>query len=795
MRRILPFAVAVLFSVSALAELEEIVVTATKRPESLQDIAMSVQAVSGEALEALSIDDLQDLANSVPNFFVGDSLIVNNMTMRGIGSGEDRGFETPVSTFKDGIYMPRNRQTRSPFFDVDRVEVLRGPQAVLFGLNSSAGAIAIHGAVNNPGDETEVTLTGEYEAEYGGTRAKAVIGGSLGDNLGARLAIEHFDSGDGWLDNDLAGDSGASEHDLVRLSMVWEPTDNLKITARFEHNESEVDGQITELVNGELNLPSDGATGGYLQRAGIINGMIPGSWDLGGEDSDFNLRGHHSDDTFFQSLHAGIDLNNYRDPLGADQEMDNFSLNFEYGLGEYVLSGVIGRSDYEYDSAVNISGTTEAFYYGTNYEEYEQTSAEIRLASPIGQTVDWILGVYYHDGEMLTDQPNTMDINKFFGIFLGLPAAIVQAAVTGAPLTELAGSSLYQDTKLISPFASATWHVSDTFRVTAGVRYSDQEKDYLREGATANNGLYLTNPDGSLGPFLGGTILHAPGHATGTTTGTVDSSGTVPEVMFEWDMNSDVMFFGRYAESIKAGGVATAGSVALDGLVYDDEEAESIELGMKGRFLDGTAELNVTLFSTDYKDLQVKSSGVSASGVVTIIDNAGNATSEGVEIDGRIALNDWLIVGGNLAFLNAEYDSYPNGPCNRSGSTPAGVVPGTCDLKGESLPFAADSSGSVYFDIDKQINDGIRFLANLTVSFSDDYAVEGRNEPTLVQDSWTKVSGRIGIAASDDSWSLALVGRNLTDEETWLGGQPLFGYDMVYPGAPRTYAIQGVYRF
>ena len=153
--------------------LEEVIVTATKRSESAQDISMSVQSISGQKLESLGIDNFENMSVNIPNFSVSDSLIVNQITMRGVGSGEDRGFEQSVSTFKDGVYLPRSRQTRSPFFDVDRVEVLRGPQAVLFGLNSTAGAISVHGATNKPGDDFELSLTGEYEAEFGGVRARA----------------------------------------------------------------------------------------------------------------------------------------------------------------------------------------------------------------------------------------------------------------------------------------------------------------------------------------------------------------------------------------------------------------------------------------------------------------------------------------------------------------------------------------------------------------------------------------------------------------------------------------------
>ena len=778
--------------------LEEIIVTATKRAESAQDLSMSVQSISGQKLESLGIDNFENMAVNIPNFTVSDSLIVNQITMRGVGSGEDRGFEQSVSTFKDGVYLPRSRQTRSPFFDVDRVEVLRGPQAVLFGLNSTAGAISVHGAINKPGDETELSLTGEYEAEYGGVRVRAIAGGSAGETLGWRLALETKDSGDGWLENPVSGDSGATEHDMARVSLVWEPSENMSATFRWEHNTAETNGQMTDVANGNLNLPGDGALGGLIQRVAGINAFIPGSVNLRGDNGEFDYVSFVENNPRYQSLDDPIASGgrSYRNSLGADQEIDNVSLSLDWALGENTLTALVGYSDYFYDAAVNIVGLPYSLYSGTNYEEYEQTSLEVRLASATGNKFEWIVGAYYHDSELFTDQPNVFDISEVLALAVGLPPAIVTAAVTGAPLIELAGADLAQDSDLTSIFLSGTYHFSDTFRVTGGLRYSDEEKSYVRNGSTPGSGLYLKNPDGSPGFFLGGSILNPVGLAVGRTTGTVDSDNTMPELMAEWDISDDVMLYARYAESAKAGGVATAGSVALDGLIYGDEQAESIEIGMKGRFLDGRAELNAALFSTDFTDLQVKSSAIGASGaVVTIIGNAGEASSTGLELDGRILISEGVTLGGTLAFLNAEYDSYAAGPCNRSQSTPAGSLPGTCNLAGEKLPFAADTSASIYADIMKPISDNLNLIANLTVSYSDDYTVEGTLEPTLAQESWTKLSGRVGVEAADASWSLALIGQNLTDEEVWLGGQPLFGYDMVYPAAPRTITLQGTYKF
>jgi hypothetical protein len=154
-----------------------------------------------------------------------------------------------------------------------------------------------------------------------------------------------------------------------------------------------------------------------------------------------------------------------------------------------------------------------------------------------------------------------------------------------------------------------------------------------------------------------------------------------------------------------------------------------------------------------------------------------------------------MTLGGTAAWLDASYDDNDNVACNRSNSTKPGTLPGTCDQGGEDLPFAAEYAGSVYADFIVPLGANLNFVANATVSFSDEYNVEGTLEPTLMQDSWTRLSGRVGIEAADAKWSVTVIGRNLTEEEVWAGGQPLLGYDMVYPTMPRTVTLQGVYRF
>lgn len=751
----LTVAVAVTLPNVALAQLEEIVVTATKRSESTQDIPMSVQAVSGEALQSFAISDLGDLATTIPNFSIGDGVTTNLITMRGMGSGEDRSFEQSVSMFVDGIYMPRSRQTRTPFFDADRVEVLRGPQAVLFGLNSTAGAISIHSAVNRPGDEFEARLTGEYEFEYSGSKVTGVVGGSPTESLGLRAAIEVSDTGDGYIDNDFIGEQGDSESTVARVSAVWEATENLTATAIYNYADYELNGQMAEAVNR------------------FASAVDNGDGELNWKNSGIGERLPQLKDISINSL----------DEPGSEQNVDNFSLNLDYAMGEYTLTGLFGYSDYDYTLGTDLGGTAFADlglagvgFDAGSYEEYEQTSFEVRLASPGGETLDYVVGVYYQDSELTSDQPNIL----FLPIGVGSP---------DFDLSERGSNVFEQDATLWSAFAAFTWNVSDLLRVKFGGRYSDDDKDWARASICQYSFDDGANwADGNLGA---GACSIASDQG-----GNVSSDNFMPEVVVQYDWGEDTMIYAKYSESAKSGGAGTGGSIPDGEIVYDDESAKGFELGYKTRFADGAAEFNAVAFYTEFDDLQVKTSFLEGTTVITKIGNAGEATTQGLELDARWAANDWLTIGGAAAYLDAEYDTFDGAACNQSGSTTPEADGVGCDLAGERLTFAPEYSGSLFANVVAPMGDALNLTGGLIVSFSDSYFTDGTLDPDLEQDSYTKLDANLGIEASSGRWNVSVIGKNLTDEEINMSSQPLgAGYDIAYLMPPRMVVLQATWNF
>jgi outer membrane receptor protein involved in Fe transport len=754
-RSLLVSAVAMALPVTASAQLEEILVTATKRSESTQDIPMSVQTFSGDKMQAMAITELGDLATTIPNFSIGDGVTTNLVTMRGMGSGEDRSFEQSVSMFVDGIYMPRSRQTRTPFFDANRVEVLRGPQAVLFGLNSTAGAISIHSAVNNPGDAFEARITGEYETEYEGGKGTLIVGGSPMESLGLRLAVEGGESGDGYIDNDFIGEQGDTESTLVRLSAVWEANENLTVIAKYNYADYELHGQMAEATN-RAAAALDNGDGDLDWRNSGIGELLP--------------------------LLAPISQHELTKP-GSEQEVNNFSLNLDYAWGEHTITGLFGYSDYDYSLSTDLDSVSFAgaglpglSLDAMSYEDYEQTSFELRLTSPGGETFDYVAGIYYQDSTLKSDQPN---IQK-------LPPGVV---LPSSDFYERGNNVFEQDATLWSGFASVTWNINDSFRLIGGGRYSDDDKDTKRSSICQHS-------------FDDGVNWVPAGFNTGACArasdqgNNISSDNFMPELVAQYDWGEDTMVYAKYSESAKSGGAATGTSIPDGRLLYDDETAKGVELGFKTRFADGAAELNVVAFYTEFDDLQVKSSSFEGIEVITNVGNAGEATTQGLEMDGRWAASDWLTLGGALAYLDASYDDYKNAPCNQSGSTPANPSGEGCDASGEDLVFAPDWTGSIFADVTFPVTDALNLVGNVTMSYSDEYLTDGTLDPQLLQDSYTKYDASVGIEASSGQWNVSVIGKNLSDEEINMSGQPLgAGYDIAYIMPPRLVVVQATWRF
>lgn len=729
--------------------LEEIVVTATRRETTLQDVPASIQAVTGDQIVQASIDNLEDLSDFIPNVTIAGGLTNGIINIRGLGSGQDRSFEQSAALFVDGIYYPRSRQYRAPFFDLERVEVLRGPQAVLYGLNATAGTVNVISARSNPGDETVGRLTAGYETEYSGYTLEGVVGGSPSDTVGLRLAARYRDTGDGYTFNQATNqDEGTVEEIVFRGTLVWEPTETFRLTAKYDYADADRSGGMGEA---------------YGPTANAFNG-----------DS---LELNHVRNVSSTLLTIETDR-----PPGFFHETNNLGLTADWGVGDYAVTAIYGFSQSEFDQVEDTDAITLQALQNLLLEDYEQNSFELRVASPADKSVSFIAGVYYSDA--------TLDTVLF---------TPVGPLLVGPNTGFRTGNADLQDTEVLSPYVNLTFSVSDDFRINAGIRHSSQDKDYQK----IDQPCYMA--DFSTGAWIVDTSFQFNGIIPAVcgnpdTTAEFSSDNLMYEVGFQYDLGSSSTLYAKVNESAKGGGIPFSNIPNPAFLTYDDEIANSIELGLRGRFADNRLDFNAAIFRTDFEDLQLLSfvpdpvSGIPAS----VIRNAGTSISQGIEIDTRYAATDWLTIGASVGYLDSEFDDFPFGPCAPGEAPNADVnndgTPESCNRSGDKTPNAPEWSGNVFADIDAEISDQLRFIAGLNVNFSTEYFTEGALDPAAEQSSYERIDARIGVAAQDGKWNVSLIGKNLSDEVVNSFTQPLVG-NIGYPAPPRTVTLQGSVNF
>ncbi len=733
--------------------LEEVVVTAQKRAESLQDVPISVSAVGGEKLADAGIEKVADLTAYVPNLHMTETGISTQLRVRGIGSGNDQGFEQSVGQYVDGIYYGRAQLIRAPFLDLERVEVLRGPQSILFGKNSVAGALNMTTA--KPTEEFEAEISGSYEPDANARELTAVVSGEITDGLMGRLAYRSYKE-DGYIDNTYT-DQDEPDHDeeAIRATIVWDVNDELSLTFKAERDTFDIKGRQIEIIEDETNYSA----------------LLSGAFGQPAFDDKLDYK-------------RQADGNDY-----SENELENYTLTIDYQLGENTLTAVTGYVAYEFEDNCDCDYTPAEVFVLPLEEEYSQWSQEIRLASPGGETVDWIVGAFYQENDQEFDDaiqvtttsilPQALAANFGNAIFLDL-------AGTEAPRHYEASSETW------AVFGQATWNITDSVRLTVGGRYTDEDKEGERSIDIASIGGVITPSTIAAYGALGVETNQGTGHDLDD-----DRSETAftPLINVQWDVNEDVMAYATYTTGFKAGGYSARANNTAS-FEFEEEEVTSYEVGAKTTLLDGAAELNMAYFYTEYDDLQISQ----FDGILGFnVGNAKSSTVQGIEIDGRWLITEGLTMSYAASYLDFEYKDFRNGNCY-AGQTPDGdIVDGRqlCDYTGKSAQYTPKKTMNLSFDYIYPLSDTIELQSTVDAQYLSEQNVDPNLDPRNDIDAYTTVNARLALNA--DQWSVALVGKNLTDEEivTYAGKVPLApaGTEYGFIKRPRTVAIEGKYRF
>ncbi|MFT5711516.1 MAG: iron complex outermembrane receptor protein [Halioglobus sp.] len=775
--------------------LEEVIVTAQKREQSLQDVPISVSAMTGDKINDAGIVNLEEMALYMPNVNINKGSATPNLFIRGVGSGTNVGFEQSVGLYIDGIYSGRAQLASVPLtMDLARVEVLKGPQGILFGKNTVGGAINITSA--RPDFEFESYVEALYEPEAGEQLYTGVISGGLSDSVAGRLAVR-YEGMDGWWDNTELNKEGPDKENLyIRGTLLWDASDTVEVLAKYEHGDFDVANRPSVVYQSDQPTNFLGE-----QPFPVISERDKGAYDFAATDKT---------------------------------ETDVFALTVNWDMAFATLTSISGYATYDTARTQDADASVTAALNRTLDEEYEQYSQELRLVSPGGETLDWIVGGYYQQSELNASRVN---VDLDFALLGELSvAALVDA---NDDQISLQPSKFDQESDSWAIFAQGTWNVADTVRIGMGVRYNEETKDL--DKVTTADGLGFRA--GTSGPAANIIVLARP--ADRALAGDIRShsftglsreedavtwSGNV-----QWDATDEMMVYASVSTGFKGGGfdeaysgqgsqlrtVSNIFTGELDGgvidtgtdgsvLEYDEETVIAYELGAKMSLAGGAAELNVAVFRMEYDDLQVSS----LVGDVFEVGNAGEAISQGIELDGRWLLSEGFTLGGSFAYLDATYDTFTGATCTVpqatdpennpgclavDGSNIASGGKGGQDLSGDTLLFAPQYSASINAQWIVPVGDTMEIRTNADVNYTDEFYSALDLDRNTKHDAVTRLNMRIALASVDDTWSLALVGKNLTDEKTlvWKNDVALTNSNSYFgiPERPRSIAVQARYRF
>lgn len=736
-------------SMEALAEsnlaLEEVVVTAQKRVESLQDVPVAVYAVLGDEMRSSGIEKMDSLAPTIPALHVSEAFGGDQIFLRGLGPGVNFGFEQAVGQVVDGFFYGRSRFSRLQFLDLERVEVLKGPQGAIIGKNTTAGAINITTA--KPTNEVEGWFTVAHEFEGAeGESYEGAISGPLTDTVMARLALRYEDK-DGYLENKTTGNDDQSRDDLAgRLSILFEPSDEFNALVRYAFSEVERDGRTTQPIS---CTPAMIAT----LAANNIN-----------EDCTLN------------GTRAVLDQQNGVSGFeGQDTSADTFGVTLNWEFENFTLTSLTGYAEYDYVDYGNATYTGIENFMIDIEEDYEQFSQELRIVSNGDGEIDYIVGVYYQDSKLdsLLDLnirslgPNTFNLNRHI-------------------TTEQEGDT-------IAAFGQVTWRLSDEWDFTLEGRFTKEEKEARSIQFPA--AIYTINP--VAGPGSGGPTGVFNVHDVSGDRSETDFS---PGLVVEWHPNEDTLYYVSLKKGFKGGGfdhqLSANQAAASDGrFEFEEEEVVSIEVGSKLTLADGAARLNLSLFRNEYDDLQVST----LIGPATFaVGNAASAITQGAEADLQWRVTEALTLSASLSLLDANYDDFDAGPCNQVQINNGQCIGGVQNFSDKPLQYAPDYSYNISAEYVWPVADNFELTGFIRLYGEDDKQLALDLDPNTVQESYEKLDARLTLSNTEANWEVSLIGRNLTDEETIGFANDINFFRGSYFGiaeVPRSLLLQFNYKF
>jgi len=784
--------------------IDTIIVTAQKREQSLQDVPIVVTAVSEQLLQDTGVKDIKDLTILTPGLLVTSTSneSVTTARIRGIGTvGDNAGLESSVGVVIDGVYRPRNGVGFGDLGELERIEVLKGPQGTLFGKNTSAGVINV--VTKRPSFDfgANVELTA---GNYGAMEGAASITGPFSDKVAGRLYVASRER-DGFLDIVRGAGPRTESEDVdrkfttARGQLLIQPSDALDIRLTADYTDR--DEYCCAAPQVELT-----PTASVLA---VLNNLGPGSY-------------RNPPDPFDRVAYSNRSTRQEIKEKGASMEI-NWDLR---ALGGATLTSITAWRDWETINGQDADFTTVDILYrnpdGNFGNQFKQLSQEFRLAGE-SEKLSWLVGLFYAD-EDLDSRDQLILGDQFFAYFNGLlggalnliPAPVRPLLYPGGGATR---DVYQQESKSWALFTNNSIRFTDALELTLGLRYTDESKDLDSDYSNGHGGVgcatlrgvpqFVNNPAAATIFGIGCSVTYADpifnDVAFSQSRDEQEWSGTAK---LAYRFTDDVMSYVSFARGYKGGGFNlyrertgnlllnpnVAGGPAVDrDTSFNEETVDSYELGVKTQWADRSLLVNGALFYQDYTDFQLNT----FTGLQFIVTSLPQVVSQGVDVDVV-----WFTPLEQLSFQGGV--TYADTTIEKFGTAEQFFRP---ERKDDQLSFAPEWSASLSATYQQPIGNSLLFRGNIGARYTSEYNTGSNLDPRKIQDAMTLVNARLGFGAADEKWMVELWALNLTDEDYYqvifdatlqgssAGGPVSSSTVNGFLGAPRTYGLTARFKF
>lgn len=772
-------------------QIGDIVVTARRQSESMMKVPVAVTAINTATIQRAGVTDLTAIAQLAPQVSVSPAPSGSGaiFTIRGIGTNySDGGLEQSVALNIDGVQVSRGNLVNIGFFDLQQIEVLKGPQALFFGKNSPAGVISLTSAA--PTDQLSGYLRAGYEFDAHERYIEGAISGPITDNLKARLAVRATKMR-GWLTNTagpvafnpflppafapFATSPGAKHngsHEILgRATVTYSPSANFDATLKVSFSHSRDNGSTAERY-------CQGAKPSWPTLAFIYPGVTVA--DTVDPYGDCKIDGNYQRANWDPTLASTIPYGNGGKPY-SDTKAGLGSLTMNYKPNDQLtITSVTGFMKYDFKNAQDYSFSSFSGIFSSLREQVQQVSQELRMVSDYDGPLNFSIGAY---GEHSSRK--YMNAAQF--LLLG-PSGPDGSWNNFEPHFKHKADAL-------SAFGQLKWNLNPQLQLAAGVRYTYEHK-------TADETNVFLNPTFEALQNL----LPVGEHLRGK----FKDSNWSPELTLSWTPRDGTLVYGSYKTGYKSGGFsdptllsslnvvgAADASLGQSSISFGSENTKGFEIGAKTYLLDRKIRLEATIYTYLFSDLQYAAIDQTRGVSVYFVRNAASARTKGAEVSATWRVTPELTLNGSAAYNRARYVKFPGALCYNGQTASQGCVGGVQDMSGKQLPRAPEFTGAGGFDYEVPLSGDIKLGFNGDANYSSSYNTNQAQDPLALQKSFWLFNA--GIRVYNDNWELALIGRNLGNRRYLIVSEPSpFTENGSFWGVsprPREIKLQASYRF